>query len=290
MTRFHGGALGASGEASSSLANGGNISLSSRERTYSEENVTYIESWELLRESCLLRPTQRGNIAVLIAVLSRPPVRASLTGACIRTSSSILRSLIPFPSMFLRRSFWSVAARLRWGDAVRSLGVLLIVGLGLMACDSNGGGPPPSDLEGTYVFEELRFTVAGVDNFNILRDTLVTDTSGADAPRIEFFGGDATVDLIYRLEGSDGRSRIPGQFTTGRGRVTVDFSEASKKDRFEILLPPVVRLQRQDDGARLVADQEVRKVDLKKYSPGRYGGLTQKVNGTLRMELTRVSE
>ncbi len=192
--------------------------------------------------------------------------------------------------MFLSRSSSSVSARSHWKDALRSLGVLLIVGLGLMACDSNGGGPPPSDLEGTYVVEELRFTVSGVDNFNILRDTLVTDTSGADAPRIEFFGGDAAVDLIYRLEGSDGRSRIPGQFTTGQGRITVDFSEASEEKRFEILLPPVVRLQRQENGGRLVANQEVRKVDLKKYSPSRYGGLTQKVNGTLQMELTRVSE
>jgi hypothetical protein len=129
-----------------------------------------------------------------------------------------------------------------------------------------------------------------VDNFNILQDTLVTDTSDVNAPRMEFFGGDATVDLIYLLEGRNGRSRIPGQFSTGSGRVTVDFSEAGEDDRFEILLPAVIRLQRQDGGDRLVADQEVRDVDLRDYSPGRYGGLTQPVNGTLRMELERISE
>lgn len=172
---------------------------------------------------------------------------------------------------------------------LRLFGVACLV-LGMAACDSNGGGPPPSELEGTFVFEELRLTVQGVDNFNLLRDTLVTDTSDANSPRMEFFGGDATVDLIYLLEGRDGRSRIPGQFSTGRDRVTVDFSEASEESRFEILLPRVVRLQRQEDGTRLVANQEVREVDLRRYSPGRYGGLTQPVNGTLRMELERISE
>ena len=193
--------------------------------------------------------------------------------------------------MLLRRFSPSVPVRSHWRAFIRCLGLVGIVFvLGLVACDSNGGGPPPSDLEGTYVFEELRFTVQGVDNFNILQDTLVTDTSDVNAPRMEFFGGDATVDLIYLLEGRNGRSRIPGQFSTGSGRVTVDFSEAGEDDRFEILLPAVVRLERQDGGDRLVADQEVRDVDLRDYSPGRYGGLTQPVNGTLRMELERISE
>ena len=193
--------------------------------------------------------------------------------------------------MFSSRFFWSASVRSHWSALIRGLGVLGVVfGLGLVACDSNGGGPPPSDLEGTYVFEELRFTVQGVDNFNLLQDTLVTDTSDISSPRMEFFGGDATVDLIYLLEGRDGRSRIPGQFTTGEGRVTVDFSEADEEDRFEILLPAVIRLQREEGGDRLVADQEVRDVNLRDYSPGRYGGLTQPVNGTLRMELERISE
>ena len=188
-------------------------------------------------------------------------------------------------------SFLYSSIRWSWADAVRGLGLIgVVLCLGLVACDSSGGGPPPSDLEGSYVFEELRFTVAGVHNFNILEDTLVTDTINANAARMEFFGGDATVDLIYRLEGSDGRSRIPGRFSTGQGRVTVDFSEVSTEDRFEILLPQIVRLQLQDDRARLVANQEVRGVDLRDYSPGRYGGLTQPVNGTLRMELRRVPQ
>lgn len=193
--------------------------------------------------------------------------------------------------MFLRWSSSSVLARLSWVDVLRGVGIFgLVVGVGLVACDSNGGGPPPSELEGTFVFEELRFTVRGVDNFDLIQDTLVTDTSDVSSPRMEFFGGDATVNLVYMLEGRNGRSRIPGQFSTGRGRVTVDFSESTKKKRFEILLPPVIRLQRQDDGTRLTAEREVRDVDLKAYSPGRYGGLTQPVNGTLRIELRRISE
>jgi len=38
------------------------------------------------------------------------------------------------------------------------LGIIaLALSLGLVACDSNGGGPPPSDLEGTYEIQEMRF-------------------------------------------------------------------------------------------------------------------------------------
>lgn len=188
--------------------------------------------------------------------------------------------------MFSSRSSSSFSLRLRWADVLRSLGIIgLVVGLGLVACDSNDGGPPPSDLEGTYLIEEMRFVVSGVDNFNIREDTLmVTENS----PRMEFFGGNATVNLIYRLEGSDGSSLLSGQFTTSRNRVTADFSNVRQNDRFEILLPPVVRFQRENNGNRLVANQEVRDVDLKSYSSSRYGGLNQNVNGTLQMRLTRV--
>ena len=175
------------------------------------------------------------------------------------------------------------AARRFCAGAVRAFGLLVLL-VGLVACDSNDGGPPPSDLEGTYVFSELRFTVAGVDNFNILADTLV---ASSNSPRMEFFGGNATVNLIYRLEGDEGSSLLAGQFSTRNDRVIADFSKTEESTRFQILLPSVLRLQREDDGNRLVADQSVNQVDLRKYSPDRYGGLTQPVNGTLRMVLER---
>lgn len=176
-----------------------------------------------------------------------------------------------------------------WADVVRGVGMLVLVcGLGLVACDSSGGGPPPSDLDGAYVIQEMRFTVSGVNNFNILTDTLVADTTGPNAPRIEFFGEDATAIMIYRLEGSEARSSISGAFSTGQGRVNVDFTNISEASRFGGMLPTRLRLQLENDRARLVANQEVQRVDLRDYSPGRYGGLTQPVNGTLRMELERV--
>jgi hypothetical protein len=190
--------------------------------------------------------------------------------------------------MYVSRKSSSVPAHAYWEGAVRSLGVLLIAGLGLMACDSNGGGPPPSDLDGAYRIEEMRFTVSGVNNFNILADTLVADTTGPNTPRIEFFGEDATAIMIFRLEGSDARSSISGAFSTAQGRVNVDFSSVSEENRFGGMLPPRLRLQLQNDASRLVANQDVQKVDLRDYSPGRYGGLTQPVNGTLRMELERL--
>ncbi len=167
-----------------------------------------------------------------------------------------------------------------------SVGVLAI-GLALAACDSDGGGPPPSDLEGTYVFNRFELTVRGVDNFDLLADTLVT---ASNTPRMEFFGGNATANLIFRVEGSPGSSLLSGRFTTSRDRVTVDFSNATEEDRFQLLLPQVVRFQTQNNSRRLVADQEVRGVDLRRYSEGRYGGLTQNVNGTLRLELERVQQ
>ena len=184
-----------------------------------------------------------------------------------------------FPSSF---SFLSALRRGGLGVAV------LLLGLGLAACDSDGGGPPPSDLEGIYEIQEMRFTVSGVNDFNIYTDTLDVSEGPPPSPRMEFFGGNATVNLIYRLEGSPGSSQISGQFSTREGRITADFNEVSEENRFELLLPSVVRLQREESGARLVVDQEVRDVNLREYSPGRYGGLTQNVNGTLRMELERI--
>jgi len=188
-----------------------------------------------------------------------------------------LDSLVP--------SFHSFLSSVRRG----CLGVaVLLLGLSLAACDSDGGGPPPSDLEGIYEIQEMRFTVSGVNNFNIYTDTLNVSEGPPPSPRMEFFGGNATVNLIYRLEGSPGSSQISGQFSTREGRVTADFSNVSEENRFEILLPSIVRLEREDSGRRLVVNQEVRDVDLKAYSPDRYGGLTQNVNGTLRMELERI--
>lgn len=190
--------------------------------------------------------------------------------------------------MFLASTSSSLTTRLRslrrWSLSV----AVLVLALGLAACDSNGGGPPPSDLEGTYKIQEMRFTVAGVDNFNILADTLNVSDGPPPSPRMDFLGGDATVTLIYRLQGSPGSSQVFGQFFTREGRVIVDFSNAGERQRSELLLPDEVVFQREDSGARLVANQEVRDVNLKDYSPGRYGGLRQNVNGTLRMELTRI--
>lgn len=195
---------------------------------------------------------------------------------------------LPLP-MVPDRVFPSVLSQ--WSNVGRRLClgvVILVLAFGLAACDSNGGGPPPSDLEGTYEIQELRFTVSGVNNFNILTDTLTVSDALPPSPRMEFFGGNATVNLIYRLEGSPGSSLLSGQFTTREGQVTADFSKVSEENRFEILLPAVVRLQREEGGARLVVNQDVRDVNLRDYSPDRYGGLTQNVNGTFRMELERV--
>ncbi len=165
-------------------------------------------------------------------------------------------------------------------DAALFLAALFV----LAACDSNGGGPPPSDLEGTYQFTRFEFVVAGVDDFDLLADTLVaTDTS----PRMEFFGGNATATLVYRVEDSPGTSFLPGKFTTGSDRVTVDFSQADEKDRFQLLLPPVVRFQILDDSLALEADQRIEDVNLRRYAPDRYDGLTQNVNGTLHLRLNR---
>ncbi|MFP4227559.1 MAG: hypothetical protein ACLFTE_01880, partial [Salinivenus sp.] len=171
--------------------------------------------------------------------------------------------------------------------AARFLGLILLFVTGttfVSACDSGGEGPAPSDLEGTYVFDRFEFAVSGVDNFDLLADTLV---EAENSPRMEFFGGNATANLVYRVEGSGGSSFIAGRFSTGQDRVTIDFSEASEDDRFQLLMPSVVRFQVEDDRATLVAEQPVDDVNLRKYAPERYGGLTQNVDGTLRMRLER---
>jgi len=163
--------------------------------------------------------------------------------------------------------------------------IALVLGTGLVGCDSNGTNTPPSDLEGTFVFTQFELTVSGVNNFNLLDDTLRTSEN---SPRMEFFGSNATANLIYRVEGDDGSSVLAGQFTTDGSRLTVDFGRAREEDRFQLLLPPTVRFQIENENTELVANQEVRDVNLRDYAPGRYGGLTQNVNGTLRLRLERI--
>jgi hypothetical protein len=162
----------------------------------------------------------------------------------------------------------------------------LVLSLGLTGCDSEDPGPPPSDLEGSFVFTRFELTVSGVKDFSLLDDTLRTSS---DSPRMEFFGGNATANLVYQVEGDEGSSLLAGQFTTSGNRLTVDFSEAREEDRFQLLLPPVVRFQIEEENSVLVANQEVQDVNLREYAPGRYGGLTQNVNGTLRLRLERVT-
>lgn len=172
-----------------------------------------------------------------------------------------------------------------------SVGVLAIllalVVLSVTACDSGGEGIPPSDLEGTYVFERFDFTVRGVDDFSVLQDTL---EASERSPRLEFFGGNARVNLVYRLEGSAASSVISGSFSTRRDRVTIDISEVPRETRFQLLLPTVLRLELEDDRDTLRASQPVEGVELSRYAPGRYGGLTQPVNGTLQLRLVRIDE
>jgi hypothetical protein len=69
--------------------------------------------------------------------------------------------------------------------------------------------------------------------------------------------------------------------------VTVDFSDEPADARFQLLLPEVVNFQLQSGTDELVTNQEVQEVDLARYAPGRYGGLTQPVNGTLEIRLAR---
>ena len=165
-------------------------------------------------------------------------------------------------------------------------GLLLALSLALLA-GSDSNGPAPSDLEGTYTFDRFEFVSLGVDNFDVLADTLVTSDR---SPRMEFFGGNATANLVYRVEGSDGSSQLSGRFSTSPNTVTVDFSEAPAEERREVLLPDIVRFEIVDGGLRLRADQERSEVDLSGYAPGRYGGLTQPVDGTLVLRLNRIAE
>lgn len=164
--------------------------------------------------------------------------------------------------------------------ALLALGACILLAL-LPACDSGDDGPPPSDLEGTYTVSRFYLRVSGVNDFDLLADTL------AAQPRLEFFGGNARANLVFRLEGTSGSSFLAARFSTGENRVTVDFSDEPADARFQLLLPEIVNFQLQNGTDELVANQEVQGVDLGRYAPGRYGGLTQPVNGTLELRLAR---
>jgi len=180
------------------------------------------------------------------------------------------------------------AARPLLARSPHAIGIVLAVSLLLLAgCGDDNNGPAPSDLEGTYTFNRFEFTVQGVDNFDILADTLVTSDR---SPRLEFFGGNATVNLVYRMEGSDGSSQISGQFSTRRNEVRIDFSQVNEENRRELLLPELIRFDIIDGGLRLNANQPRSSVNLRDYAPERYSGLTQPVDGTLVLRLNRIAE
>ena len=182
----------------------------------------------------------------------------------------------------IRSLLFSSARSLLTSSILFILSVVLLAG-----CGSDDNGPAPSDLEGTYTFDRFEFVSQGVDNFDVLADTLVTSDR---SPRMEFFGGNATVNLVYRVEGSDGSSQLSGRFSTSSNAVTVDFSEEPVEERRQVLLPDIIRFEILDAGLRLRADQERSNVDLNGYAPGRYGGLTQPVDGTLVLRMGRIAE
>ena len=176
----------------------------------------------------------------------------------------------------------------RTSRSVWASGLLFILSLALLTgCGSDSNGPAPSDLEGTYTFDRFEFVTDGiaVANFDILADTLVTSDR---SPRMEFFGGNATVNLVYRVEGSDGSSQLSGRFSTSSGAVTADFSEEPVEERREILLPEIIRFEIVNGGLQLRADQPRSEVDLGGYAPGRFGELT--TGGKLVLRMGRIAE
>ncbi|WP_022835994.1 hypothetical protein [Salisaeta longa] len=164
--------------------------------------------------------------------------------------------------------------------AVLCASVLFVAG-----CDGGGAGTS-TNLEGTFTAQRFTFETTGtaIADFNLLADTL------AAAPQMRFFSGNGAVFIDYRLEGQTGSFSIAGSFVRRDSRIIVDLSTVNSETLQDLLLPETLRLTLLADENTLTADQQVDNVELASYAPGRYGGLTQPVNGTLRLTFTRTSD
>lgn len=167
--------------------------------------------------------------------------------------------------------------------------ILIVISMGLLGCDSSTDpGPDPGDFEGTYVFEEFIFEIPGtaVRDLDFLEDVLVVSDN---TPRMEFFGRNASVDIVYQFE--DGRSRVAGVYSvSGGNQVRLDFSGASESDLQELLLPATFSFDVSSGAVRLEAELERTNVNLAQLYPEFYEGLSPVERGILKMRLRRVSE
>jgi hypothetical protein len=167
---------------------------------------------------------------------------------------------------------------------------LILLVLGLSACDSDGG-PDGSEVDGLYVatrytFVQERGTLIG--SIDVL--DYAERRGGQPVFTLDLFGSDERFTLIYQLEGDDARSNASGSFDTESGdRVVVSFGDDNPVAQ-RVLLPGRLTFTTSEDRSTLTASAStvVSFEQLARLDPDRFGGLESgEVRGRLEIELAR---
>lgn len=164
----------------------------------------------------------------------------------------------------------------------RYASLLLLLPLLLAACDSNDPEPPasPLDVQGTYVFTELRFVPDGsaIAPANVLEDRL-----NEESTTFRLLADQRQVLLNYEVE-SGAQGFATGAFTLTPTSVTVTFDGSGAGIVDRLLLPSPITFQRvgNDLSATIRSTQ-----NLSAYNQEAYGSGANSVPGELRVRLAR---
>jgi hypothetical protein len=167
---------------------------------------------------------------------------------------------------------------------------LLLLALVLLpACDSDDG-PSGSEVDGVYQATAFAFTPSAriLPVVDVL-DSIATQ-DGQPILRLDLFGQDEEVTLVYQLADEAARTPARGTFrTASSNRVIVDFGESNARSA-RLLLPQRVTFTIVDDGDRLTAeiDNTVTFEQLQRLDPEGFAGLEGPVGGRLELSFVRL--
>jgi hypothetical protein len=164
----------------------------------------------------------------------------------------------------------------------RYVSFLLLVPLLLLGCDSNDPEPPTSALEvqGTYVFTELRFVP---DGSAIAPANVLTDRLNEDNTTFRLLADQRQALLNYEVV-SGAQGFATGSFTLTPAAVTVTFDGSGAGIVDRLLLPSPITFQRVgDDLSATIRSTQ----NLTAYNAEAYGSGATSVPGQLRVVLER---
>jgi hypothetical protein len=158
----------------------------------------------------------------------------------------------------------------------------LLAAVALGGCDTENPSTPLEEVEGVYAFTELYFDTQA----SAIADADVLARLDSAQSDIEIFSN-APALIRFELDG-EGRQRADASVTATPSIVRLTaVTEADARTLSEILLPPTMTFDRDEDGDHLVGEFFLPAADLEAFDPDAYAGVPP-VAGTLFVTLQRV--